>query len=620
MRYLSCLLLLACGPGTLEGLPDTPGANPIAALHPLMPFPSDAYLIDDASTATGRRVSLPSDLLPAALTSAQFEHADGWSRVQPIVTLLEGGVDPATLPDAASPGATLEDSSSLWLVHAETGERVPLLAEVDLRAADPSRQALILRPHVPLEASTTYVAVLTSRLRTPAGEPHSATESFRALRDDIPTDSQTVEGLRDAYVPVRRVLDDLPVPPSEVVQAWPITTRSEQNVVGQALSIQDAAAAWPLDDVRVDRIETRDTDTLVWGTFTAPDFLGDDDRTELRPDGSAISGGSREVEFLITIPDAVTDARPVMVFGHGFFSSIEEPTWASLNRGLQAWNMSAATVRFIGFNEDDYTSTFVAIGESLGNLGAVADQQLQSHAHFTLLHRVLTEGHLDDLVLERADGSTVTLDGSRAPYMGISNGATQGLVLTATSPTIDRAGLVVGGGGWSHMMQRAVQWNTMSGVLVAKYPDPAEVQVVLSLAQLVLDPVDALNFAPRLLEPWDGRTVPEVSMHIAVGDCQVSNLVSEWVARAAQVPLLTPSARDVWCLPTVLGAPDSTHTAGLVFYDEGYPPLPEGNQSPADDNGAHETIRALASYEAQLGTFLEYGRVTQVCDGPCDPD
>ena len=611
MRYTLLILLIGCGPEALTGIIDTPGVNPVGGgLHPLMPFPSDAYLMDG-------QVSLPSEHLPVALLPESFERADGWSRVQPIVTLLKGGVDPSTLPPASDPSATLEDDSSVWLINAATGERVPLLVELDQRAASPDRQSLILRPQEPLAPSSTYIAVLTSRLRAADGSELVPTEAFRALRDALPTDSQTVEALRDEYEDVNRVIGDLPVEPSEVIQAWPLTTRSEANVVNQALSIQDAAAAWPLDSVQVRELEARGTDTLVWGTFTAPDFLGEDGATALRDDGTAVQEGERVVEFLITVPNSISDQRPVMLFGHGFFSSIEEPTWNSLNRGLQAWDMSAATVRFIGFNEDDYASTFVAIGESLGNLADVADQQLQSHAHFTLLHRALTEGYLDDVRIPRADGS-IGLDGSRAPYMGISNGATQGLVLTATSPTIDRAGLVVGGGGWSHMMQRAVQWNTMSGVLTAMYPDPAEVQVVLSLSQLLLDPVDALNFAPRLLSPYDGRPQPQVSMHVAVGDCQVANLVSEWVARAAEIPLLTPSPRDVWGLETVPS--EGEYDAGLIFYDEGYPALPEGNVSPVEDNGAHETIRSLSSYEAQLGTFLEYGHTTQICDGACDPN
>jgi hypothetical protein len=55
-------------------------------------------------------------------------------------------------------------------------------------------------------------------------------------------------------------------------------------------------------------------------------------------------------------------------------------------------------------------------------------------------------------------------------------------------------------------------------------------------------------------------------------------------------------------------------------YDENYPALPEGNVPPAEDNGAHETIRLTEAYKEQMGTFLETGRIVQVCDGACDPD
>lgn len=174
------------------------------------------------------------------------------------------------------------------------------------------------------------------------------------------------------------------------------------------------------------------------------------------------------------------------------------------------------------------------------------------------------------------------------------------------------------------MTQRATQWNTMGAALQSRYPDPTELQLAISLLQQVLDPVDSMNYVENLVhDRLPGREQAlRVTLHEAVGDCQVSNLTTEWVARTAGIPLLTPTPRAVWGLDTLDGTASESAdaTAALFMYDEGYPSLPEGNVAPLDDNGAHETIRDLDSYHHHVGAFLESGLIFQACDGPCDPN
>jgi hypothetical protein len=247
--------------------------------------------------------------------------------------------------------------------------------------------------------------------------------------------------------------------------------------------------------------------------------------------------------------------------------------------------MSAVSVDFIGFNEDDVLSTVEALGGDLEAMASVADQQLQSHVHFTLLARLLEEQLADAIVVDRGAGPFSPLDPERLEYMGISNGGTQGSVILACSPMYEKATLVVPGGAWTHMLQRAVQWGVVE-------------------------------------EPFSGRPAHRVTMHMAVGDSQVANVVTEWVARSAGVPLVVPTPRDAWGLETLSVPPPGRDDvpAALFVYDEGYPPETEDNVPPATDNGAHETIRDLGAYLAQVGAFLEDGTIVQVCDGACDPD
>lgn len=610
MRTLLLVALVGCNKDPdLTGIPNLPGGNPLVPDEPMFPFPSDFYLVDDASTATGKRVAFPAEALPEGLPPEMFV-ADGFSRVQPILALLDGGVDPASLPDPHDPGASIADGSPVWLLRADDGARVPVLAEVDGQAAVVADQALIVRPHVALDPATTYVVVLRDGLRTADGGAHEPTKAFRALRDGLSTDSDAVESLRDDFETVNAAIAAQGLDPEEVVLAWSFTTRSREEVTAPLLAMHDEMMAAELGAFVVESDTVDGDNRLIRGTFTAPDFLGDDSRIAL-DGGAPVVRGTKAVDVLVTLPIGIDGPRPVMVFGHGFFSSIEEPTWSSLNDSLHRWEMSAVSTKFLGFNEEDQIASLGILGGEMARLGEVVDQQLQSQANHTAMVRVIREQLADDVP---------ELDPDAIVYMGISNGGTQGLTLLTASPNLSRGAFVVPGGGWSHMLQRAVQWNTLGGLLETRYPDPAELQLVMSLAQIVFDPVDSLNWVDKLVnDRFPGRPPVEVTVHMAVGDCQVANLVTEWVVRTAQIPVVTPSTVVPWGVEQVT-APEPGGNAAMLVYDEGYPPLPEGNLPPATDNGAHETIRGLEAYKQQMGTFLETGRIVQVCDGACDPD
>ncbi len=630
---IALVAALACSPAchrddsqiVLTGLPDDAGENPLVPAVPMYPFPSDFYLEDDPSSRTGLRLVLPDEVMPVGVSSATLAAADGFSRAPALLAWFEGGLDPASLPDIDDPSAAMADDATVRLVREQTWSPVPLLVELDLNAEDHDEQALIVRPQALLEPGTGYVAILTSGLRS-ADEVTSppVSDAFLALRDGYATDSSTVEAQRDDFELVNSAIAGAELDPEEVILAWSFHTRSEEQVISTLVAMQDAAMDWNLGGWSIDS-DAWDEDgenRLLHGTFQAPDYLGAAEQLiELDTDGEPVQQGSRDVPFMVTIPITASEqTRPALVFGHGFFSSKEEPTWSSLNRGLQRWQMAAATTDFIGFCEDDLFDTMGILGTGLDGLTTVVSQQMQSHVHMTLLGRLMAE-ELSTEVLSEAD--VPLFDADSIHYMGISNGGTQGLVIMTASPFFLRGVLDVPGGGWTHMLQRAVQWNTMGSAFSSQYDDPLDLQLEMSLLQLVFDPIDSLNWVEHLAQDrLDGRPEVEIAMQEAVGDCQVSNMVTEWVARAGGIPLVTPSPREVWGLDTVTAEPPdgADVDAALLIYDEGYDPLPSGNLPPEEDNGAHATMRSLESYLEQVGAFLEDGTIVQVCDGACDPD
>jgi hypothetical protein len=628
---LSLLALLTLGLGCkpdeaeiLTGLPDVPGENPLVPDVPMFPFPSDFYLEEDPDTLTGRRLALDDRVMPQGVSAATLATADGFSRAPAILAWFEGGLDAASLPDIDDPGAAMASDATVRLIRQDSWEPVPLLVELDLNTEDLDEQALIIRPQDILEPATGYVVILTDGLRGADGQSAPpVSEAFRALRDGIETDSSTVEAQRDDFTLVNEAIVGVGLEPERVVLAWSFHTRSAEQVQDPLIAMQDATVDWDLTgwSITDDAWDDDGQNRLIHGVFEAPDYLGEDDTFTVDDRGLPVIEGTREVEFMVTIPvTASTETRPAMVFGHGFFSSLEEPTWSSLNNGLQRWRMAAATTNFIGFCEDDLVDTMGILGSGLDGVTTVVAQQMQSHVHQTLLGRLMAE-ELSEAIT--AEDGTPLIDGDSVHYMGISNGGTQGLVIMTASPFFERGVLDVPGGGWTHMLQRAVQWNTMGTAFSSQYDDPLDLQLEMSLLQLVFDPIDSLNWVEHLAQDrLPGRPDVRVSLQEAVGDCQVSNMVTEWVARAGDIPLVTPSPREVWGLEEITAEPPegTERNAALLIYDEGYDPLPSGNLPPEEENGAHATVRRLEGYLEHVGAFMEDGTIAQFCDGACDPD
>jgi hypothetical protein len=108
-------------------------------------------------------------------------------------------------------------------------------------------------------------------------------------------------------------------------------------------------------------------------------------------------------------------------------------------------------------------------------------------------------------------------------------------------------------------------------------------------------------------------------MWYAMGDCLVTNLSTEFVARTMGLDLLSPSVKSVWNMPSLPGP----LVNGVTVYDEHPKPLPpETNVPPVSDNGTHSGVNRNPSALRQVKGFLLDNTVIQTCGGstpaPCD--
>src|SRR5579871_2386984 len=107
----AALLLLGCG--APAAMPDMGGGCSVSTgLDPdqcLLPWPSSAFLVEDSSTRTGYRVSIPQDAMPSTDNGTPVDPApwNRWDGFTPMTTLLAefpSVIDPATLPTWHDPG------------------------------------------------------------------------------------------------------------------------------------------------------------------------------------------------------------------------------------------------------------------------------------------------------------------------------------------------------------------------------------------------------------------------------------------------------------------------------------------------------------------------------------
>jgi len=108
-----------------------------------LPFPSDYWLAEDSSTASGNRLNLGETTLPRAnvpprrhVDPAVINARDGWSINASILAYLPDA-DPEGLPDPDHIADSIAMDSPTVLMNAETGERVPHFAELDLSTRCP---------------------------------------------------------------------------------------------------------------------------------------------------------------------------------------------------------------------------------------------------------------------------------------------------------------------------------------------------------------------------------------------------------------------------------------------------------------------------------------------------
>ena len=630
--------------GTTEQEPTTTGVVPevdwpTLECDPLVPdycgfpFPSNVFTAADPSTPTGRRLAFSGALLPVskkrpAAAPDLWNRSDGFSAGLAVMSHLPGATITG-LPGPWTIERSLEPDSPTILLDADSGERIPHFAELDMSHGDDARRAFIIRPVVRLEDSRRYIAAIRGVVAA-AGVALAPTPAFQALRDHEPHEDPSIDARRGLYADIFLRLEDAGVARDDLQLAWDFTTASRENNTAGLLKMRDETLAAIGEDgpsYTLTRVDEEHPDPHVGlyieGTMEVPLYLDKPDpgaRLVLGADGLPQQNGVASFDFTVVIPQSAytTPAIPLQ-YGHGLLGSGREEIQFDYRVAFaDAYGYALFAVDWIGMAEDDYVpiADFVNRGD-LEQFGTLVDRLHQGILNSLVVMRLVSGALVDDPQLQPLGQPLI--DASERYYHGNSQGGIFGAAYMALSTDVERGMLGVPGQPYSLLLNRSKDFDDFFALLASAFPDGLDQQQVLALFQILWDRTEPSGYSKYIrTDNLPGSPPKEVLLEVAIGDHQVSTLGAHIMARAiGGVVNLAPELRTIWGIDAK-GAP---HTgSAMVEYDFGLAPEPTTNIPPTDGEDPHGKVRKLASAEQMLDQFLRTGVIESFCDGACDPE
>lgn len=618
----------------------------------LLPFPSDAYTVEDPATDTGRRVALDVASMPVnvggtPIDPTELNRNDGFSPGALIMAEVPGlDLTRTDEPRIDDLGRALLPDSPVMVIDADTRERIPVFAEID-QASLGRTPLLLVRPVRNLEEGHRYVVGLRN-LRRSDGSLIEPDRAFRVYRDNIPTFIPEVEARRPAMFQNLTVLAEAGMVLEDIHLAWDFTVASRRSLTERSLSIRDqtfdALGATGTPDFTIDAVvDAPNADTLrrIRGHFTAPNFLtGDgspgnafhyDDPTD--PDALPAPNGTYEANFICNIPRAAvgSDGTAVpgrsLIYGHGLLGEANQVNgFAGLGN---RYNYTMCATDWIGMATEDLPNVAAVLGD-LSGFDTMADRMQQGILNFQILGRLLNsvEGFATDPAFRVGSDDRAAFRPDSLVFNGNSQGGIMGGALTALSNEFERAVLGVPGMNYSTLLSRSIDYDPFSAINSVAYPDPFDQTFGQALIQMLWDRGESNGYAHHVTEdPLPGTRSHEVLLIEAFGDHQVTNIATENQARtygvATPMPNLTPGrswdTTPMWGIERITSFP---HTGSALIewdfpYATGAPPIVNlPNRVGTDPHG-------LGGREPRLGIQVAYffeGLVVDVCGGPCVSD
>ena len=615
-------------------IPHTEGCDNTNPIHCMLPFPSDAFLLDDETTNTGKRIFYSANTIPGSGTVSPIEipilnQMDGASPNTQIMTAFSVEPDVSELAGQYSIGKSIDSGHSTAIINQFTGELITHWVELDVRSEEDQPTIIHMRTIEALEHNTSYV-VLLSGLKDHQGNTINAPEGFAALRDNVITNSPDIEERRADFQELFTwIIENTDYNVSELQTAWSFHTSSTESIIGPLLSMRNDALERTGEGIGC-TIESNtevlynDGNTshrLMTGTYTAPQYTESfyppalirrasvDDRTPVFVE-------NREIPFWLVIPNSAAEIQEpasLTVWGHGFLGN-------GNTSGLSDWsnenNIAMLGTSFYGWADDDFTSIEYAV-LNMHYFQHQAERLEQAMINQVVMIKTFM-GICSDLSEYYTDDGFKLIDTTSPTYTGYSNGALRGPSIIGLSPDLDRGVLWAGGSSFSHIIERCTQYDRFHFIFASEYgyENQLDRAVAMSIMQSLWDSTETDTFLSLRQEGYLDQIEPfELMTLFSITDLQISNISSSRMMMTGGIPLLNSSTITPYGLNLVYDG----HVGSVgVFFDGGYQHAPEGNEYGQEPHPAHNAIGALPIAREMAFHYLSTGIVVDTCEGNCE--
>jgi len=616
--------------------------DPIAASC-MLPLPNDYFTVADFSTATGRRLALVAESLPANTHGTHVDptdqnRCDGWSPGSPVLVQIDG-LDPvrSNLPGLPDARRSLDADSPIVLVDATTGTRHPFWAELDILADAGETPVLMIHPSRNF-LDGHRIVVGPRHLVDASGQPIPSSPQFAVYRDGQRTTDAQFEARRPAMERIFADLEAAGVRRDELQLAWDFTIASTESLTGRMIAIRDDAFAALGDAAPVFTVDTVTENPnefvrrRIEGTFELPLYLTQDGK----PGGRLVldaagrpqrQPGTFTAHYTCNLPPAsATSPARMSMYGHGLLGDRGEVN-GDLTRKMSAdHNIAYCATDWYGMSEEDVVTAVMALLD-LSTFPAIPDRIQQGFLAFLYLGRLMK--HPDGFSAHdafRFDGqSALKID--ELYFDGNSQGAILGGGLTAVAQDFTRSVLGEAGMNYSILLDRSVDFDDyLNLALRPNYPRRYDRIIGVMLTQLLWDRGETDGYANHITaDPLPNTPVHDLLLLGAVGDHQVTEYSLRVEAATLGVPAHVPIAAagrvtevdPGWLLTPIAQYPH--HGSAYFLWDTGSPPSPVGNTPPREGHDPHDDTPNIPEVRTLKDQFWHPdGALEDVCNGqPC---
>ena len=615
-------------------IPHTDGCDNTNPIHCMLPFPSDAFLINDQSTITGKRIHYSSNTIPGSGTVNPIEipilnQMDGASPNTQIMTAFTIEPDISELAGQYSISKSLESGHSTVIKNKLTGEVIAHWVELDVRSEADQPTILHIRTIKALEHNTPYIVII-SGLTDESGELVPTPEGFAALRDQVITSSIDIENRRSEFQNLFSWIDvNTDISISQLQTAWTFHTSSTESMIGPLISMRNDALERTGEGisctVESNELITEDDNASHWlisGTFTAPQYTESFFppaliRRTSAEDRTPVFVENREIPFWLVIPySAITIQEPadLIIWGHGFLGNGNTNAlsgWANEN------NAAMLGTSFYGWADDDFASIEYAV-LNMHYFQHQAERLEQAMINQVVMIKTFM-GICSDLPdFYNGEDGWKMINTTSPTYTGYSNGALRGPSIIGLSPDLNRGVLWSGGSSFSHIIERCTQFDKFYFIFASEYgyDNQLDRAVAMSIMQSLWDSTETDTFLSLRKEGYNDEIQPfELMTLFSISDLQISNISSARMMRTGDIALLNSST----ITPYGVTIADEGHSGSIgVFFDGGYLQAPVGNEYGQEPHPAHDAIGILPIAREMAFNYLSEGKIVDTCNGYCD--